>query len=84
MDLSAIYYLCGCSLGCGANVILKKVGERLSFKWNKSCSEVLDWIQVILSVLLISTTDLCLKGSRVKWRSDIDMEDSEGHLFLEL
>ena len=37
-----------------------------------------------LSFLLIYTTDLCLKGSRVKWRSGIGMEDGADLRLLEL
>ena len=37
-----------------------------------------------LSFLLIYTTDFCLKGSRVKWRSGIGMEDGADLPLLEL
>ena len=37
-----------------------------------------------LFFLLIYTTDLCLKGSRVKWRSGLGMEDGAGLPHLEL
>ena len=36
------------ALDCKANVILKRIDMRLSFKWNKSYSEVMDWIQARL------------------------------------
>ena len=36
------------------------------------------WIQARLSFLLICTTDLSLKGSRVKWRSGIGMDNGAG------
>ena len=32
------------ALGCEANVILKRIGKRLSFQWNKSYNEVMGWI----------------------------------------
>ena len=37
-----------------------------------------------LSFLLIYTTGLCLKGSRVKWGSGIVMEDGAGLPLLEI
>ena len=42
------------------------------------------WIPARLPFLFICTTDLCLKGSRMKWRDDIDMEDGAGLPLLEL
>ena len=70
-------------LGYEANVIQKRIGNRLSLKWNKSYSEVMSWIRARLSFLLIYATDLCLKGSRVKWRSGIGIEDGAGLPLLE-
>ena len=43
VHLPPIYTSVNAAKGCEANVILKRIGKRLSFKWNKSYSEVMDW-----------------------------------------
>ena len=48
---------------------LKRVAERLSFIWNKPYSIVMGWVKVRLQFAILRATNLCLRGSRIKWRS---------------
>ena len=50
-------------------VFFKTVAERLSFIWNKPYSIVMGWVKVRLQFAVLRATNLCLRGSRIKWRS---------------
>uniref|UniRef100_A0A1X7UTM5 Uncharacterized protein n=1 Tax=Amphimedon queenslandica TaxID=400682 RepID=A0A1X7UTM5_AMPQE len=56
-------------VGREANAFLKRLGERLSMKWARHYSEVINWIRTRLTFAIIRTSILCLRGSRTKWRS---------------
>ena len=56
-------------LGREANVFVKRIAERLSYKWNTNYGQVLGWIRTHLSFSILRATVLCLRGSRTKWRS---------------
>ena len=45
------------------------LAEKLSAGWEKSYGEILGWIKARLSFAVIRATDLCLRGSHVRWRS---------------
>ena len=64
--------------GCEATCFLKRVAERLSFIWNKPYSNVMGWAKVRLHFAIIRATNLCLRGSRTKWRSISQMMDGCG------
>ena len=72
------------ALDCEVNVILKRIGERCSLSGINHIWRQWGWIQARLSFFLVCTTDSCLKGTRVKWRSSIGMEDGAGLPLLEL
>ena len=44
----------------------------------KSYGEILGWIKARLSFAVIRATDLCLRGSRVRWRSGTGIDDGAG------
>ena len=61
-------------LGKEAEVFIKRLGEGLANKWDKSYSNVVGWIRARLSFAILRATVLCLRGSRTKWRS-IGLDD---------
>ena len=36
------------------------------------------WVRATMSFSIVRATNLCLRGSRVKWRSGVGMEDGAG------
>ena len=65
-------------LGREANFFIKHVAQKLAHKWEKSNSEVLGWMRARLSFAILRATNLCLRGSRTKWRSAFGMDDAAG------
>ena len=47
---------------------VKRIGQSLLLKWDKSYSQVMGWIRARLSFAILRATVLCLRGSRTKWR----------------
>ncbi len=43
--------------------------EVLSCKWGKPYSGVIDWTKAYMTFSIIRASNLCLRGSRVKWRT---------------
>ena len=56
----------------------KQLSEHICLKWGKSYGEVMGWLWASLTFAIIRATNLCLRGSRVKWRSALDMVDGIG------
>ena len=44
----------------------------------KSHSEVMGWVRAKMSFAILRATNLCLRGSRTKWRRVIDINDGAG------
>ena len=44
----------------------------------KSNSEVLGWMRARLSFAILRATNLCLRGSRARWRSAVGLDDGAG------
>ena len=65
LELEATYYL-------------KHLSEHICLKWGKSYGEVMGWLRASLTFAIIRATNVCLRGSRVKWRSALDMVDGIG------
>ena len=61
--------------GYKARVVLKRIAETLSYKWNKSYSQVINWVRATISFSTFRATGLCLQGSRIKWRSSCGFDD---------
>ena len=72
-------------LGRETNHFLRRLGERLSVKWERSYSQVMEWVRARISFDVLRATILCLRGSRTRWRS-LGVEDaaSIGWLTAEL
>ena len=58
-----------------AKFFMKHLGEKLAVKWSKSYSVVMGWIRARLSFAVLRATNLCLRGSRRRWRSAVGMDD---------
>ena len=59
--------------------VLKRVAEVLAIKWDKQYSSVIDWIRASMTFSIIrAMRNLCLRGSRVKWRSAGNMGFDDG------
>ena len=50
----------------------------IAVKWEKSHSEVMGWVRARMAFAILRATNLCLRGSRVKWRSGHGMNDGAG------
>ena len=61
-----------------AVLFLRRLAEKLSSRWEESYGGVLGWIKARLSFAVIRATDLCLTGSRVRWRSGTGIDDGAG------
>ena len=66
------------ALGCEATNYLKHLSEHICMKWGKFYEKVMGWLRASLSLAIIRATDLCLWGSRIRWRSVMDMADGIG------
>ena len=66
------------ALGREALSFIKRLAEHLSLRWSKLYSIVMNWVRTRLLFATICATNLCLRGSRVKWRSATVMEDGAG------
>ena len=66
------------AMGPEAALFLRRLAEKLSAGWEKSYGEVLGWIKARLSFAIIRATDLCLRGSCVRWRSGTGINDGTG------
>ena len=66
------------AMGPDAVLFLHRLAEKLSAGWERSYGEVLGWIKAQLSFAIVRTTDLCLRGSHVCWRSGTGIDDGAG------
>ena len=64
-------------VGPEMNTFLQRLAQRLAIKWDTPYNTSLFWIRAKLSFSLIRTTNLCIRGTRTKWRG-IGMEDGSG------
>ena len=56
-------------LGHDAQHLMKRLCDQIATKWEKSHSEVMEWVHARMAFAILRATNLCLRGSRVKWRS---------------
>ena len=61
-----------------AHSTVKRVASKLAIKWGRSYGEVMGWVQSRLPFAMLQTTNQCVHGSRVRWRSGFGMEDGAG------
>ena len=65
-------------LGHDAQHLIKRLCDQIAMKWEKSHSEVMGWVRARMAFAILRATNLCLRGSRVKWRSGHGMDDGAG------
>ena len=65
-------------LGHDAQHLIKRLCDQIAMKWEKSHSEVMVWVCARIAFAILRATNLCLRGSRVKWRSGHGMDDGAG------
>ena len=70
-----------------AEHFLKRMAANLAHKWEKPYSQTCGYVRARLAFAIIRATSLCLRGSRVKWRSGLGMDDGAplyyfAHLYL--
>ena len=65
-------------LGREANFLLKRLAQSISIKWEKQLEQTTGWLRAKLSFAILRATNLCLRGSRTKWRSGVGMDDGAG------
>ncbi len=56
-------------LGQEADRTLRRVAEELVYRWDRKYSAVINWVRAYMTLSIICATDLCLRGSRLKWKS---------------
>ncbi len=56
-------------LGSEARRFFRRLTELLSFKWEKSYGEVMQWTRTRLAFATLTATNKCIRDSRTKWRS---------------
>ena len=56
-------------LGTEARFFLRRLADRLSSKWERPYSLVMGWVQARLLFAVLRATMICVRGSRVKWKS---------------
>ena len=56
-------------MGREADMALRRLSDTLVWKWEKRYSNVIDWVRAYMSFSIIRATNVCLRGSRMKWRS---------------
>ena len=66
------------ALGREALSFIKRLTEHISLRWSKLYSTVMNWVRTRLLFATIRATNVCLRGSRVKWRSATAIEDGAG------
>ena len=72
------------ALGHGALMFLQRLADRLSSAWGKSYGHVLMWIKVHLAFAVVGATNLCFRGSCVRWRSGSGIDDGAGLPYVSL
>uniref|UniRef100_A0A1X7T624 Uncharacterized protein n=1 Tax=Amphimedon queenslandica TaxID=400682 RepID=A0A1X7T624_AMPQE len=56
---------------------VRRLAESLATKWDRQISTTLYWVRAKLSFSLIRAVNMCVRGSRHKWRG-IGIEDGNG------
>ena len=68
-------------VGDEAACFLKHLGRSLSSTWKRHYGEVIRWLQARLAFALVRATNVCIRGSRTKWRS-LGLEDGTAVLLI--
>ena len=65
-------------LGRESAHFLKRLADHFFSHWSKPYSEVMRWLRARMFFATIRAIDLCLRDSRVKWRSGTSLDDGAG------
>ena len=55
-------------MGHEADMSLRRLADILVVRWEKRYSSVIEWLRAYMAFSVIRATNLCLRGSRTKWR----------------
>ena len=69
-------------LGREAECFIQLLADKIAQKWKTTYAEVAGWIRARLSFAILRATNVCLRGSRTKWRSGTGFDDGAGLLDL--
>ena len=58
--------------------VMQWIDRALSTKWSKSYGVVVGWVKTRMSIAFLRATNLCVRGSRVKWRSGQAWKTGQG------
>ena len=58
--------------------VMKLLATKIALKWEKPLSEVTGWVRETLTFAILIATNLGIRGSRLKWRSAVHMDDGAG------
>ena len=53
-------------LGHEVKLLIKRLAEKIAYKWEKSLSELTGWVRARMAFAILRATNLCLRGSRKK------------------
>ena len=70
--------------GCEGKAFVKRLANQLSILWEKPYVHVINCAQTRLLFATIQATNLCLRKSRMKWRSSTGIENGTGLPFLNI
>ena len=54
---------------------VKRLSASLASKWEKSFSDVLAFVHCRLQFASVRSASMCLRGSRIKWKSGLGFDD---------
>ena len=69
------------ALGHEAKTFMRHLADKIAAIWHKSPSEVLGYVRARMLFAVLHATNLCIRGSRVKWRR-MEIEDGAGLPYL--
>ena len=69
------------ALGLEAKTFIHHLAEKIAVIWHKSITEVLGYVRARMLFAVLRATNLCIRGSRVKWRR-MEIEDGVGLPYL--
>ena len=62
---------------------MRLLSEKIAATWHKSNSEVMGYVRARLMFAILRATNLCIRGSRVKWRRRMEIEDGAGLPYMQ-
>lgn len=65
-------------IGLEFRYLLRVVAERLSERWHKPYSLVMNWVRVKVGCAILRASSMCLRRGRRRWRTCHEFEDGAG------